>query len=168
MNTAATTIISRLNEVFEPMDAEVLKATQEWAEGRALALCWFKASDKYAALQRSPAKLYTRLFRVAGSKTWYEVIDRNNPREIAEFAVKQCAAEVAKRNTIIATELTKLAKVGVSEVVGEDFAYNFYGFTATFVVVTSTRGCKTVTAEVARAGGNTTTRPHLRVLVKVR
>lgn len=164
MNTAATTIISRLNEVFAPMDAEVLAAAQEWAKGRAQAIREFKASDEYQAIRFDPYRLYARLHGIAGGKTWYTVFNGNSLTNIAEFVMKNCAAVAAKRNASIAT---KLAKAGVTEVISEEFTHTHDGFNGVFVVGTDA-GRKTVTVDTIRAGGYNIQCLHLRVLTKVR
>ena len=164
MNNATTTIISRLNEVFAPMDAEVLAAAQEWAKGRAQAIREFTASDEYQAIRRDPYRLYARLHAIAGGKTWYTVFNGNSQAIIAAFVVKNCAAVAAKRNATIAA---KLAKAGVTEVVSEEFTRTRDGFNGVFVVGTNT-GRKTVTVDTIRAGGYNIQCLHLRVLTKVR
>ena len=164
MSNATTAIISRLNEVFAPMDAQVLDSTQEWAKGRAQALREFKASDDYKAICRDAARLYSRLFGIAGGKTWYNVFNGNSQAIISEFVAKNCAATAAKRNASIAA---KLNKTGVNEVISEELARTKDGFNGTFVVNTDA-GRKVVRVETIQAGGYNIQCLHLRVLVKVR
>ena len=164
MNNAAATIMNELNEVFAPMDAEVLEATKVWAKGRVEALKAFKASDEYKALSRDAWKLYPRMFDICGGKTWYNVFNGRNEAMINEFVTKNCAAIVEKRNALISS---KLAKAGVNEVVSKEYNRTNGGFDGVFVVNTDA-GRKVVTVNTIRAGGYNIQCLHLRVLVKVK
>lgn len=163
MKTTAA-ILVKLNEIFAPMDAEVLAASQVWAKGRVAAVREFKASDEYQAMRRDQHRLYSRLFDLAGGKTWYNMFDGRNATMIEEFVEKNCAAIVAKRNATIAA---KLEKAGVTEVVSEEYARTRDGFDGVFVVETNA-GRKVVTINTIRAGGYNIQCLHLRVLVKIK
>lgn len=162
--SATTKILEKLNEVFAPMDAEVLAATQKWAQERVAALREFKQSDEAKELRRDQWKYYDRLFAIAGGKTWYNVFDGRNAAMIAEFVEKNCAATVAKRNASIAA---KLNKAGVTEVIDQEFAHTSDGFNGVFRVNTDA-GTKRVSIDTIRAGGYNIQCLHLRVLVHVK
>lgn len=162
--SATTKIIEQLNEVFAPMDAEVLAATHEWAKGRVAALREFKASEEYKATRFDAYKRYEMLYAIAGGKTWYNVFNGRNNAMIAEFVEKNCAAIVEKRNASIAA---KLNKAGVTEIIDQEFAHTSDGFNGVFRVNTNA-GSKRVTINTIRAGGYNIQCLHLRVLVNVK
>lgn len=160
---AISQIVASLNEVFTPMDAEVLASSQEWAKGRVQALRDFKASDEYQAMRRDVWKLYPHMHAIAGGKTWYNVFEGRNAAMIEEFITKNCAATAQARNAKIAAKLTK---AGVTEVTSTEFTRTKDGFNGVFVVNTDA-GNKRVVVETIRAGGYNIQCLHLRVLVKV-
>lgn len=162
--SATTKIIAQLNEVFAPMDAEVLSASQEWAKDRMQALRELKATEEYKATRFDAYKRCAMLHAIAGGKTWYNVFQGRNEVMVAEFVEKNCAAIVANRNASIAA---KLNKAGVTEVVDQEFAYTNDGFNGFFRVNTNA-GSKRVTINTIRAGGYNIQCLHLRVLVHVK
>lgn len=164
MTNAQQRILAKLNEVFAPLDADVLENSQKWAIGRVNAIREFKASDEYQAIRRDAFRLYARLHEIAGGKTWYNVFNGRSMEQIAEFVEKNCEAIAAKRNASIAA---KLAKAGVTEVVSEEFTFSPDGFNGVFVVATDA-GNKRVTIQTIIAGGYNIQCRHLRVLVKVK
>jgi len=163
MNATAN-IIAKLNEVFAPMDAEVLEASQEWAKGRVQAIRDFKVSEEAKEMRRNQHQYYARLFAIAGGKTWYNIFDGRNATMIEEFITKNCKAIADKRNESIAS---KLNKSGVTEVISEEFTHTRDGFDGVFIVNTDA-GKKRVTINTIRAGGYNVQCLHLRVLVKVK
>ncbi|QIG67919.1 hypothetical protein EVC03_120 [Rhizobium phage RHph_Y5A] len=156
---AVDQIIEALNEVFAPMDAEVLAGTKVWAAGRREAI-----KAKKAEFTASRKWNYEELFAIAGGKTWYNVFDGRNTAMIEEFIEKNCAAIATKRNFAIAA---KLQKAGVTEVVEKTFTHTTDGFDGVFVVMTD-KGRKVVTVNTIRAGGYNIQCLHLRVLTKVK
>jgi len=166
MNTAAATIINKLDEVFAPLDALVLESAQEWAKGRVQALREFQKSEDYAdrCIKADPARRYQHLYALCNGKGWYNVFNGNSHAIVAEFVAKNCAATAKKRNATIAA---KLEKAGVVEVISEEFSRTADGFNGRFVVDTNA-GRKTVTVNTVYAGGYNVQCLHLRVLVKVR
>lgn len=154
----AEKIIQSLGAVFAPMDAEVLAATKEWALGRVKAIKEFKASEEAKAITNSWV-YYEKIFAIAGGKTWYTLLESG----AIKAAEKHCAAVAKKRNASIAT---KLSKLGVTEVISEEFVHTVDGFNGLFVVDTD-NGKKRVAIETIRAGGYNIQCLHLRVLVKV-
>lgn len=161
---AVKKILTSLEEVFAPMDAEVLASSQAWAKGRAEALKEFKASEEYQALRGNTWALYGKLHAIAGGKTWYAVFTGNSTAGIEEFMAKNCAMTVASRNARIAKQLEK---AGVTEVASTTYTQTRDGFDGVFVVNTNS-GSKTVTVNTIRAGGYNIQCLHLRVLVKVK
>lgn len=166
MSNATTTIINKLDEVFAPMDALVLDSTQEWAKGRVQALREFQQSEDYVdkCIKADPARRYQHLYALCNGKGWYNVFNGNSQAIVAEFVAKNCAATAKKRNAAIAA---KLEKVGVVEVISNEFYRTADGFNGEFVVDTNA-GRKTVTVNTVYAGGYNIQCLHLRVLVKVR
>lgn len=159
---ASTQIVAKLNEIFAPMDTQVLENTQAWAKARVKAISEFKKSDEYKTLRGS--SLYEKLFALAGGKTWYNVFDGRNASMIEECVVKHCAAVALNRNKSIEA---KLVKAGVSEVISETFTHTNDGFNGVFVVMTDA-GKKVVTIQTILAGGYNIQCLHMRVLVKVK
>lgn len=163
MNATAT-IISKLQEIFAPMDDEVLVGTKAWAAGRALAVREFKLSDEGKSLSCDAHRYYARLHTIAGGKTWYQAFNGRSLCDIEEVVEKHCAAVAKKRNASISA---KLAKAGVNEVVSEEFHRTADGFNGLFVVGTDA-GVKSVRIETIKAGGYNIQCLHLRVLVSVK
>lgn len=164
MTKITETLLNNLNEVFAPMDAEVLVASQAWAKGRVTALREYKMSDEYKEQRLDQHKLYARLFAIAGGKTWYNAFDGRSLSMIEELMVKNCESIVKKRNAAI---VAKLEKAGVTEVVSETYNRTKDGFDGVFVINTDA-GRKVVTINTIRAGGYNIQCLHLRVLVKVK
>lgn len=164
-HNAIVAIMNSLNEVFAPMDAEVLAATKVWAAGRVAAIKEFKADAENAKLARSNQHAYyTRLFDIAGGKTWYNVFNGRNTAMIEDFVEKNCKAIADKRNAGIAK---KLEQAGVTEVTETTYTHTTDGFNGVFGVNTNA-GRKSVTVDTIRAGGYNIQCLHLRVLTKVR
>lgn len=164
-HTAIVAIMNSLNEVFAPMDAEVLAATKVWAAGRVAAIKEFKADAENAKLARSNQhEYYTRLFNIAGGKTWYNVFNGRNMAMIEDFVEKNCKAIADKRNAAIAK---KLEKAGVTEVAETTYTRTNDGFNGVFVVTTNS-GRKVVKVDTIRAGGYNIQCLHLRVLTSVK
>lgn len=165
-HAAVTAIIKSLDEVFAPMDAEVLAATLVWAEERTAAVAAWRATDEAKALahSRDSWAYYGRIFHLAGGKSWYQALNGRNQAGRAEVVTKNCAAVAAKRNAGIAR---KLQAEGVTSVESTTYTRTKDGFDGTFVVLTDA-GRKVVTVNTIRAGGYNIQCLHLRVLTKVR
>ena len=165
MNATAK-IVAKLNEVFAPMDAEVLEASQEWAKGRVQAIREFKASEEGQAMRRNfESDYYGNLHAIAGGEAWYNVFDGRDAAMIEKFVTKNCKTIADKRNACIAA---KLKKAGVTEVVlSEGFTKTRDGFNGVLIVNTDA-GKKRATINTIRAGGYNVQCLHLRILVKVK
>lgn len=163
MTTATAQIISALNELFIPMDAEVLAKSQEWATERKAALVAFKETTTREQ-RANQWQYYNTMYNICGGKTWFNVFNNNNAAGIAAFVTKNCAAIAAKRNATIAR---KLEKEGVTEVLSTTFTRTNDGFNGVFGVVTN-NGNKTVSVDTIYAGGYNIQCLHLRVLTKIR
>ena len=162
---AVQQIMSSLNAVFAPLDAEVVANSKEWAQRRVSALQQYKASSEYAEISKKGAwgGMYDKLFDIAGGKTWYQVFSENNKAGIDKFVEKNCAATAEARNAKITA---KLVKLGVTEVESSSYVYSKDGFDGVFFVQTNA-GKKHIKIETIRAGGYNIQRLHLRVLVHV-
>ena len=165
MTTAAKQIVSSLNEVFAPMDAEVLASSLVWIEERAAALNAFVNSAEYDELRRKDVtRAYDRRFAIAGGKGWHNVIMGSNAPMRAEAITKNCAAVAAKRNATIAA---KLVKADVTAVTETTYTRTTDGFDGVFRVETN-KGNKVVKVNTIRAGGYNIQCLHLRVLTTVK
>lgn len=167
MTPAATAILASLNEVFAPMDAEVLASSLVWAKGRCEALAAFKASEEVAAKRKTKDFTwwyYPQMFTICGGKTWFQVFNGGFTPRVEEFVTKNCAATVEARNVKIAK---KLEAAGVTSLTETTYTQTRDGFNGFFVVETNA-GTKKVTVQTVRAGGYNIQCLHLRVLVKVK
>ena len=164
MTTITSQIINQLNQVFEPFDAKVLEGSKAWALGRANAIREFKLSDEAKRLRCDQHAYYTKLFAMAGGKSWYNTFDGRSDAMIEELMEKNHQATIEKRNVSIAK---KLEKAGVSEVINQEFVQSNDGFNGVFIVNTDS-GVRRVTIETIYAGGYNIQCLHLRVLVKVK
>lgn len=160
---AATKIMAKLNEVFTPLDSEVLAASLQWAKQRKQAMLEFQSSDEYKALRGNSVKRYNRVIEIAGGKSWYGVMCGCD-ESIAEFVTKNCARIAESRNTRITD---KLKKAGITEILSEEISHTDDGFNGVFGINTD-QGPKRVKVETVRAGGHNIQCLHLRVLVKIK
>ena len=161
---ATITIMTKLNEIFAPMDAKVITSTKEWAKGRNQAISDYWSSEECKALRGNPTSRYEKLYSIAGGKSWYDVLYGNSDEGIDEFVIKNCETINKKRNAKIAA---KLEKLGIKDVVSEEFSHTNNGFNGVFVINTD-NGKKRVMIETILAGGYNVQCLHLRVLVKVK
>lgn len=165
MAIAIASIMNKLEVVFAPFDATVLVRSQAWAKNRVAAIKSFKESDDAKEMcRRDNARYYGTLFAVAGGKGWYNALNGRSPSMVEEFMVKNCKAIAEKRNFNIAK---KLQKVGVTEVISEEFVLSSDGFDGVFAVNTN-NGEKRVIINTIGAGGYNIQCYHLRVLVKIK
>lgn len=164
MTTTTQQIIDNLNQVFKKFDDEVLESSKKWAQGRVAAVREFKASDEAKQLRHNQRVYYTKLFALAGGKSWYNVFDGRSKSMIEEFMEKNHQNTIEKRNASIAK---KLEKAGVAEVLSEEYVYTKDGFNGIFRVNTDA-GVKRVSIDTIYAGGYNIQCLHLRVLVKVK
>jgi len=176
-------ISEKLKEIFGPMDAEVLKSTLEWAEGRRAALKKFEEEEvtrkqfSTEALNNGtygkyddPEKIkfgsyeyYDKRNSIAGGKTWYSIITEPEDRR-KKLIEKNCKATAEARNARISK---KLQKAGVTELISEVFHHTHDGFNGIFAVETNV-GRKSIVIDTVYAGGYNIQCLHLRVLVHVR
>lgn len=161
---AINQIINQLNEVFVAVDAKVLTQTQEWAKARVAAVKEFKASDEAQSLRKNQHEYYTRLFALAGGKTWYTIFDGRSSDTIEAIIVDHCAKVAYARDAKIAA---KLAKANVTSVESSSFAHTSDGFTGVFIVDTDA-GKKRVSIDAIYAGGYHIQCLHQRILVKIK
>jgi len=160
----ARKIINRLNEVFVEFDNKVLVDSKKWAVERVVAIREFKQSDEAMSLRRDQFAYYEKLFALAGGKSWYNAFNGRSIEMINELMEKNHRVTIEKRNASITK---KLEKVGVTEVIDEEFVYTKDGFNGVFAVNTDV-GIKRVTIDTIYAGGYNIQCLHLRVLVKVK
>ena len=164
MTTTTQQIIDNLNQVFKKFDDEVLESSKKWAQERVAAIREFKMSDEAQHLRHNQYAYYTKLFALAGGKSWYNVFDSRSKSMIEEFMEKNHQNTIDKRNASIAK---KLEKAGVTEVLSEEYVYTKDGFNGIFRVNTDA-GVKRVSIDTIYAGGYNIQCLHLRVLVKVK
>jgi len=160
---AINKIMTKLDEIFAPLDAEVLIATQKWAKERQQAMYAFQSSDEYASLRGDAFKRHKRVTEICGGKTWYDAMNGGD-EYLENYVTKNCAATAKSRNARITA---KLVKAGISEVISEEISHTNDGFNGVFFINTD-NGQKRVMIETIRAGGYNIQCLHLRVLVKVK
>lgn len=164
-NQTIIKIMSELNVMFQPMDAEVLAKSIVWAKGRVAAIKAFKDSlDFNARKAMGSSKYYDQLFAIAGGKTWYNVFNGRNETMINEFVEKNCKATAEQRNVRIAK---KLEAAGVTEAKETTYTRTTDGFNCCIVLNTD-KGEKVCRIETIHAGGYNIQCFHLRVLVNVK
>ena len=164
MTTTTQQIIDNLNQVFKKFDDEVLESSKKWAQERVAAIREFKMSDEAQHLRHNQYAYYTKLFALAGGKSWYNTFDGRSKSMIEEFMEKNHQNTIDKRNVSIAK---KLEKAGATEVLSEEYVYTKDGFNGIFRVNTNA-GVKRVSIDTIYAGGYNIQCLHLRVLVKVK
>lgn len=122
-------MIKTLETAFVEMDADVLARQTEWALGRMVAIKALREELAPKRREMGEWAYYARMFAVAGGKSWYNVLNGNNEVGVKAFVIKNCAAIAAKRN---ATIVTKLTKIGVTELGDLKFTRTRDGFDGTF------------------------------------
>ena len=160
--TPTEIIISNLEAIFAPFDQKVLAGSKEWAHGRVKAIQEFKKSPEAKTLRCDT--YYSRLFAIAGGKSWYNTFDGQTAAAIDIIMEKNHRSTIIKWNASIAK---KLEKADVTEVIGQEFVHTNDGFNGVYIVNTNA-GIKKVIIDTIYAGGYNIQCLHLRVLVKVK
>lgn len=162
---ATNRITQKLEEVFAPMDAEVLIASQRWAKERTQAICDYLNCNENKKLRRIDThKFHDGLYAIAGGKTWYNALYGSSDEQINTYVTRNCEAITKKRNTRIAS---KLNNAGVTTIISEEFTSTSNGFNGVFMV-NSDKGQKKVTISTVYSGGHNVQCLHLRVLVNIK
>ena len=155
-------LVSKIAPMFVELNAQLHERQLKWALGRAAAIREFKSNPENK--KTDTWSYYTKLFALAGGKTWYTAFNGRGDAFITEFITKNVEATIEKRNYLIAK---KLVAKGISEITGTH-VINSNGFEGTYVATNSEGKKAAITINVIMAGGYNIQCLHCRTLVKVR
>jgi hypothetical protein len=158
----AAAILATLSELFAPLDEKIAADNREWGKRRRDNVKAKRAELNARALGQW--NYYDELFKAAGGKGWFRLLDGATDAQVVAIMDKNTAATAAARNATIAA---KLGKAGVTSVVSSEFAHSNDGFDGVFIVNTDA-GRKVVKINTIYAGGYNIQCLHLRVLVKIK
>lgn len=152
-----TDLTATLTAFFAEADAKVLADSIVRIEANFQRAVAFQNSDEAKVLDTWTR--YSRIFNLAGGKTWWQALSGRNQAGRAELITKNCAAVAAKRNQTI---INKLAKNGITEIGSAEVVRTSDGFNGIFKVAG-----KRVEIRTIYAGGYNIQCLHLRVLTYV-
>lgn len=150
-------MLATLAKFFAEADAKVLADSLVRIEANYQRAVAFQDSEE--AKKLDTWSRYSRIFNLAGGKTWWQALSGNNAAGRAALITKNCAAVAAKRNQTI---INKLAKNGITEIGGAEVIYTKDGFNGVFKV-----GGRRVEIRTIYAGGYNIQCLHLRVLTYI-
>lgn len=157
-------LVNTLQELFDPLDQQILTNTKTWALSKRKELKEFRQSEEYKAVRKNAYVLYPTMYELVGGKTWYGRIQGSSEESLIEIVEKHCRAVADSRNSKIAN---KLEKLNIKKVTNSTIVKTSDGFNGMFVLDTDA-GVKTVTINTVCAGGFNVQCLHLRVLTKIR
>lgn len=152
-----TQIADALTALLAETDAKVLADSLTRIEARyQAAIEWSKTANRREMGEHA---YYTKLFDLAGGKTWWQALSGRSTQGRAEVITKNCEAVAAKRN---ATIEAKLNKAGITEIEQAEVIWNKDGFDGIYRA-----GSKRIEIRTILAGGYNIQCLHMRVLVHI-